>query len=141
VKHSQNDEEKHSPEWTSFRNRIVVWSSLHELILIYGSSHGSVFESSMYQAHNEYESESGPDLHNTQLDSQGHTYTQSCTCTYIYITIYTTYTYICANTQSHTAHTHIHSKHTSIHLKHLHARYTYLHTPWEHLTAHKLTHG
>jgi len=31
----------HSHEMTRFRNRIVVWSSLHEPVLIYGSSHGS----------------------------------------------------------------------------------------------------
>jgi len=44
---------------TRFWNRIAVWSSLHELVLIYGSSHGSIFESPMYRVHNEYESESG----------------------------------------------------------------------------------
>ena len=31
----------HSHEMTRFRNRIGVWSSLHEPVLIYGSSHGS----------------------------------------------------------------------------------------------------
>ena len=37
---------------TRFRNRIAVWSSLHVLTLIYGSSHGSVFESPLYRVHN-----------------------------------------------------------------------------------------
>ena len=46
---------EHSHEMTRFRNRIAVRSSLHELVLIYGSSHGSVFESPVYRVHNGYE--------------------------------------------------------------------------------------
>ena len=53
---------EHSHEMTQFQNRIVVWSSLHELILIYGSSHGLVFGLPMYRVHNEHESGSGPGL-------------------------------------------------------------------------------
>jgi len=53
---------EHSHEMTRFRNRIAVWSSLHEPVLIYGSSHGSVFESPLYRVHNEHESRSGPGL-------------------------------------------------------------------------------
>jgi len=37
---------------TRFRNRIAIWSPLHELALIYGSSYGSVFESPLYRDHN-----------------------------------------------------------------------------------------
>jgi len=37
---------------TRFQNRIAVWSSLHELILVYESSHASVFGSSLYRVHN-----------------------------------------------------------------------------------------
>ena len=48
---------EHSHEMTRFLNRIVVWSSLHELVLVYGSSHSSVFESPMYRVHNEHESD------------------------------------------------------------------------------------
>ena len=38
--------------------RIAVWSSLHEPVLIYGSSHGSVFKSPLYRVQNMYKSES-----------------------------------------------------------------------------------
>ena len=53
---------EHLNEMTQFWNRIAVWSSLHETVLIYGSSHGSVFKSPLYRVHNEHESESGPGL-------------------------------------------------------------------------------
>ena len=49
---------KHSHEMIWFWNRIVTWSSLHEPVLIYGSSHGSVFELPAYRVHNEYNSKS-----------------------------------------------------------------------------------
>ena len=49
---------KHSHKMTLFWNRIAVWSLLHEPILIYGSSHGSVFELPVYWGHNGHESES-----------------------------------------------------------------------------------
>jgi len=49
---------EHSHKMTRFWNRIAVWSSLHELALIYGSSHRSVFESPMYRVHNEHNFES-----------------------------------------------------------------------------------
>ena len=51
---------KHSHDMTWFRNQIAVWFSLHEPVLIYGSSHGTVFKSPLYRVHNEHESESGP---------------------------------------------------------------------------------
>ena len=38
--------------------RIVVWFLLHEPVRISGSSHGSVFQSPVYQVHNEHELES-----------------------------------------------------------------------------------
>ena len=53
---------EHSHEMTRFCNRFAVWSSLHELVMIYGSSHGSVFKSPVHRVHNEHESESGPGL-------------------------------------------------------------------------------
>jgi len=53
---------KHSHEMTRFWNRIAVWSSLHEPVLIYGSSYGSVFELPVYRIHNVHESGSGPGL-------------------------------------------------------------------------------
>ena len=60
--HTDNGKNKHLYEMTRFQNRIAVWSSLHEPILIYRSSHGSVFESPVYRVHNEHESGSGPGL-------------------------------------------------------------------------------
>ena len=53
---------KQSHEMTQFWNRIAVWSSLHEPILIYGSSHGLVFKSPVYRIHNGHYSESSLDL-------------------------------------------------------------------------------
>ena len=53
---------EHPHEMTWFWNRIAVWSSLHEPVLLYGSSHGSVFKSPLYRVHNEHESGSGPGL-------------------------------------------------------------------------------
>jgi len=50
---------------TRFWIRIVVCSSLHEAIQIFGSSHRSVFESPVYRVHNEHEFKSpvtDPDL-------------------------------------------------------------------------------
>ena len=53
---------EHSHKMMQFRNRIAVWSSLHELALIYRSSHETVFELPVYQIHNEHKSESYPGL-------------------------------------------------------------------------------
>ena len=53
---------KHSYEMTQFWNQIVVWSSLYEPVLIYGSSHGSVFELPVYRVYNGHKFELGPDL-------------------------------------------------------------------------------
>jgi len=49
---------EYSHEMTRFRNRIIVWSSLHEPVLVYGSSHGSIFESPKHRVQNGYKSES-----------------------------------------------------------------------------------
>ena len=49
---------KHSQEMMQFENRIATWSSLHEPILIYGSSYWSVFESPWYRVQNGHKSES-----------------------------------------------------------------------------------
>jgi len=57
-----NTQDKHSHEMTRFQNRIAFWSSLHQSVLIYGSSHISIFESPMYRVHNEHESGSGSGL-------------------------------------------------------------------------------
>ena len=90
---------EHSHEMTQFRNWIAVWSSLHEPVLIYGSSHESVFESPMYWVYNEHESESGPDLlqwsgshkqvRNAVARNQTHELKQTYTCTRIHSTTYT----------------------------------------------------
>ena len=53
---------EHSHEMTRFRNRIAVWSLLHELVLIYGSSHVSIFGLPAYRVHDEHEFGSSPDL-------------------------------------------------------------------------------
>ena len=122
---------EHSHEMTRFRNRIAIWSSLHELTLIYGSSLGSVFESPLYRVHNEHESGSSPDLLKLGSDLTEQTrnavarnqhiqinintrYTDMCTqthtCTPTYIHIHTyirVYTYIYIHTCIHT-HTYIH---------------------------------
>ena len=101
---------------TRFRNRIAVWSSLHEPVLIYGSFHRSVFKSRLYPAYNEHESESGPGLlqlgsvltkrirsaatrnqtheltqtySRTRIHSTIYTHTHTCTPTYIRIQVYT----------------------------------------------------
>ena len=50
---------EHSHEMTRFWIRITVWSSLHEPVLIYGSSHGSVFKSPVYRVHNKHKSRLG----------------------------------------------------------------------------------
>ena len=41
---------EHSHEMTRFRNRIVVWSSLHELVRISGLFYRSVFETPVYRS-------------------------------------------------------------------------------------------
>ena len=46
----EKDKSKHSHEMTQFWNRIALWSSLHKLVRISGSSHGSVFKLSMYRS-------------------------------------------------------------------------------------------
>jgi len=56
--HNEIHKNKHSHEMTRFRNRITVWSSLNEPVLIYGLSHGSVFELPLYRVHNGHNSES-----------------------------------------------------------------------------------
>ena len=53
---------EHSHEMTRFGIRIAVWSSLYELVLIYRSSHGSVFGLPAYRVHDEHESGLGPGL-------------------------------------------------------------------------------
>ena len=61
----KKDKSKHSHVITWFRNRITVWSLLHEPVLIYESSRGSVFESLVHRIICKHESESpatGPDL-------------------------------------------------------------------------------
>ena len=54
----EKDKSKHSHEMTRFCNWITVWSLLHELVVIYGSSHGSIFESPKHRVQNGYKSES-----------------------------------------------------------------------------------
>jgi len=135
---------KHSHEMTQFRNRIVVWSSLHESVRIFGSSHGSVFESPLYRVHNRHNSESPVtkfgshelvrnavtryQTHREEGEStQTHdtlthvpntrAYTYTCTPTYILyrsIHIYTQYTHTYTNIYIPT-HTHTTSARPSTH--------------------------
>ena len=124
---------------TRFRNRIAVWSSLHELVLIYESSNGSVFELLVYQVHNEHISGSDPGLQQRSGSHQMnqkrcstqpiHTNKYKCTLnTYMCIRTYTriptytciytykhilTYIYTCLNTNTHACplNTHAHNHH------------------------------
>ena len=107
---------KHSHEMTQFRNRIAVRSLLHESVLIYRSSHESIFESPVYRVHNEHESGSGlgllqrvrisPNESETLQHASEHTNkykytlntlpstpTHTCTPTHVHIQVYT-YTYM-----------------------------------------------
>jgi len=123
--------------------RIAVWSSLHEPVLIYGSSHESVFESPLYRVHNEHESGSGPSLlqrvrillnesetlqhasehMNSHKHTLVHVYTPQHTrinirvCPHIYVYKYTnTYIqYTCLNTNTHACplNTHAHNHHAA----------------------------
>ena len=119
---------------TQFRNRTAVWSSLHEPVLIYASSHWSVLGLPAYRVHDEHESGLGPGLlqrvrispngseslkHATvhinkykyTLNTLPSTLTHTCTPTYIHI-----YTYIRVYTYIHS------STHACVH------KYKYTHT-------------
>jgi len=96
---------EHSHEMTMFQNRIAIWSSLHEPVLIYGSSHESVFESPVYRVHNEHESGSGPGLlqrvrispneSETLQHATKHMNSHKHTLVHVYTHVYTyVYTYI-----------------------------------------------
>jgi len=68
-----------------FWNRIAIWSSLHEPVLIFGSSYGSVFQFPINPVHNEYISGSpvtGPDCCNMPPNTQGHVYTYAVRMTH-----------------------------------------------------------
>ena len=97
---------KHSHEMTWFRNRIVIWSSLHEPVRIYGSSYGSVFKSPVYRVHNGHKYESPVtefELHerirNAATRNRIHELIRTYTCThsqaYVRLQVYTyiLYTY------------------------------------------------
>ena len=101
-------QEQYSHEMTRFRNRIIVWSSPHELVRISGSFHGSVFESPLCRVHNEHESGSPVTkfgsherVWNTVTRNRTHeptrTYTRAFTHAHTshntYIHIYTTHCY------------------------------------------------
>ena len=93
---------------TRFRNRIAVWSSLHEPVLIYGSSHASVFESPVVSGPQRHESESSPGLLKLGSDLTEQTRNAIARNQHIQINIDTRYTDMC--TQTHTCtptHTHI----------------------------------
>ena len=80
-----------------FQNRIVIWSPLHEPVLIYDSSHGSVFESPLYRVHNEHESGLGLGLlylgsdltERVRVPQLKHKLAQSLTNTHAYLYIHT----------------------------------------------------
>jgi len=136
---------------TRFRSRIAIWSSLHELVRIYGSSHGSVFESPLYRVHSEHETKSpimGPDLTKrvwtaatcNPTHERTQTYTVHIPTPHIYTCIHTrvpgqayvrTYTYSC------TLHIHILYIHTHT-CKH--CIYTYIYI-YNYTHSHKLTHA
>ena len=131
---------------------IAVWFLLHESVWISGSSHGSVFESSVYRVHNGYKSESDPGLllpvqiartslyhcniqPNTYVDINTclHTsvYTHMCTPTYIHIPVYTYIRITHTHTYPH-IHTHFYThKHTLNTFTHSHA--------WIYIHIHKST--
>ena len=133
---------------TQFWNWIVIWSSIHEPVLIYGSSYRSVFKSPLYLVHSEHESGSGPGLAsgpyrcstrpNTQLhkhrhiDMIIHTYPNIHTYRYIPVHQHNTYMYIHLYTYIH-AYTHVYIvKHTYIHI------YIYIYTTYTHNCTHIL---
>ena len=99
---------------TQFWNRIAVWSSLHELVQIFGSSHELVSELSLYRVHNEHEFRSGLGLLLPVRIAR--TSTQCCnmqpTHTMIYIHVrthtYTTYMHVLMHTPKHTQYIYIH---------------------------------
>ena len=112
---------KHSHEMTRFRNRIAVWSPLHEPVRISELSHGLVFESPVYRVHNKHESKSDLDsllpvlimewVRVLQLKhTLTHKYTRTVTCArrytsiHTYIQIYTYMTHAC------TPNIHLHSR-------------------------------
>jgi len=125
-----------------FWNRIVIWSSLHEPVLISGFFHKPVFESLVYWVYNEHQSESGPDfLQRVQIPPNGseiavtrnHTHIRWYTNTYMHI-IYIpphAYSYVLIHTHTHTS-THAHTlantpKHYVIKIW-MH-KYTFTHIP------------
>jgi len=91
---------EHSHEMTRFRNQIAIWSSLHKPILIYRSSHGSVFESPLYRVHNEHESGLGPGL--LQRSGSHRTNPKHCSTqpTHTYKHKYTINTHTCSRTHT-----------------------------------------
>jgi len=99
---------------TQFWVRIVVWSSLHEPVLMYGSFLVSVFELSSYWVHNEHKSRSpvtGPGLtervRNAVTLDRTHEYTNiNNTDDYSYIP---KYTHVQVYTCTHTQYIHVHA--------------------------------
>ena len=98
---------------TRFWNRITFWSLLHEQVVIYRSSHGSVFESSWNRVQNGYKFESPV----TEFGSAERVRN-------VVIHIHThKYLYIHIHVLIHTPGTHMH---TSIHI-HIYYMHTYPH--------------
>jgi len=138
---------KHSHEMTRFQNRIAVWSSLHESVMFYGSSHGSVFESPVHRVQNGYKSESpvtefgsservrnAITRHQTQREEGESTYAHK-TLTHI-ILILACHT--CIHPRVH-PHTYVYTHPNTYTSMHIHIHYTYIY-PDKHTLKHSLTH-
>ena len=110
---------KHLHEMTRFQSWIIVWSLLHKLVRISGSSHGSIFESPVFQVHNEHQSEShvtGPDLTKRVWNAAIRNRTFKDTRTHIQYT-------------RHMHSTHVHTvKHMYMHIRTHIPTYTYMQT-------------
>jgi len=135
---------------TRFWNRIAVWFSLHEPVRISESSHGSVFEFSVYRVHNEHGSGLGPALllpvqsartssqrYNTHPNTHNiyiyrHTHSYILIHTHTHITyIYNIYSH--ANKHKYNLHIYI-PKHTNLTQTHTHT-----HSHSQHTSMHAYT--
>ena len=141
---------------TWFWSLIVVWSSPHESVLFYGSSHWSVFESPVHWVHNEHNSKSPV----TKFGSYGRVQ-NVVTCnethieegksihtpnTFIHVPIQARHTCIHPQVHPHTyTYIHVYTSiyiHTYIYIyisKHINTYYIYTHIPM-HTSMHKYMH-
>ena len=131
------DKNKHSHEMTRFWNRIAIWSSQHEPIQTFRSSHGSVFESPVYRVHNGTNPNlpwPSPNLTKpvrNAVTRTKHTHKYKYTLTHSHVHMYSTH----AHTYMHVR-THIHT-YKSIYI---HTHYIYIHLYIHTMHKEKLTH-